>query len=406
MVVGGTANSENESTILTSPDGITWTRRVSRPSYPLRDVAWNGSEFVTVGEIGAILYSGPDNDADGLADALDPDDDNDGMTDTFELANSFDPFNPADADLDADLDGFTNLEEFQAGTDPHDSDSKPTNDIVVNLPSGVTVLFNNNSSSVLLHGDTAETLAVADVDNNGIDDVIVSFPAGSGPDSNGGTYISRNQDPLTLLDTRTAEQIVVGDFDGGGQTDLLLDFGTDGLWVALNDTAAVLLTPLSPITLATGDIDNNGQDDMALSFDGIGTLSLINFGPVIFYDSSVAEALEIADVDNNGEGDVIASFPAGSGPGGAGGIYFARNQGALNFFADSPAEQIVGGDFDGNGQTDLLFDLGIDGMWAWGNDTSASLITLPSPRAIARVISTTTIRTTSCYPSMVLVLSD
>lgn len=49
--------------------------------------------------------------------------DNDGMSDVFENAHELDPFDPADADLDDDDDGLTNLEEFTAGTDPGDWDS-------------------------------------------------------------------------------------------------------------------------------------------------------------------------------------------------------------------------------------------------------------------------------------------
>ena len=153
---------DSEGTILTSNDGITWTPQVSGTSFQLQDVASNGSAFVTVGIVGVILYSGPDNDADGLADALDPDDDNDGMTDTFELANSFDPFNPADADLDADQWTVSpTLKSFKPGTDPNDPNSKPGLDIVMNLPaSGVSISLNNNSSSIPLHSDTAEAIAV------------------------------------------------------------------------------------------------------------------------------------------------------------------------------------------------------------------------------------------------------
>jgi len=46
--------------------------------------------------------------------------DNDGMQDSWELANGFTPANGADAALDADGDGGTNLAEFVAGTDPRD----------------------------------------------------------------------------------------------------------------------------------------------------------------------------------------------------------------------------------------------------------------------------------------------
>src|SRR5690606_14993486 len=44
--------------------------------------------------------------------------DGDGMNDAWEAANGLDPLDPADADHDWDYDGLTNLQEYQAGTDP------------------------------------------------------------------------------------------------------------------------------------------------------------------------------------------------------------------------------------------------------------------------------------------------
>jgi Bacterial TSP3 repeat len=49
--------------------------------------------------------------------------DQDGMDDAWEVANGFDPSNRADAIEDADGDGFTNLQEYLAGTNPHDPNS-------------------------------------------------------------------------------------------------------------------------------------------------------------------------------------------------------------------------------------------------------------------------------------------
>jgi len=66
-----------------------------------------------------------DFDNDGVGDVCDTDDDNDGMPDSYETSMGFNPLNPTDATADADGDGYTNLEEYKAGTDPHDPESFP-----------------------------------------------------------------------------------------------------------------------------------------------------------------------------------------------------------------------------------------------------------------------------------------
>jgi hypothetical protein len=69
-----------------------------------------------------------DSDGDGLSNTEEQtlgtnpynrDTDGDGLPDDWEIAHGLDPLNPADAALDADSDGYTNLAEYLDGTDPN-----------------------------------------------------------------------------------------------------------------------------------------------------------------------------------------------------------------------------------------------------------------------------------------------
>ena len=69
------------------------------------------------------------------------DTDGDGMPDSYELAQGFNPNNPADAQQDADGDGATNLDEYLAGTDPHDAASKLALQVVSVTSTAATLRF-------------------------------------------------------------------------------------------------------------------------------------------------------------------------------------------------------------------------------------------------------------------------
>jgi hypothetical protein len=89
--------------------------------------------------------SGADIDNDNIGDVCDPDKDGDQLPNDWEALYGFDPGN-ADVEfwetyLDPDLDGYSNLEEYIAGTNPTDPNSTPAftsitsaNSVVITWP--------------------------------------------------------------------------------------------------------------------------------------------------------------------------------------------------------------------------------------------------------------------------------
>ena len=85
---------------------------------------------------GNTLDEDADADSDGLKDyqeliiygtsMVDADTDSDGMPDGWEATYGLDPLDDNDANGDIDQDGYTNLEEYQRGTDPSDPNSYPS----------------------------------------------------------------------------------------------------------------------------------------------------------------------------------------------------------------------------------------------------------------------------------------
>lgn len=67
--------------------------------------------------------------------------DGDGMPDDFEVQYGFNPDDPSDAALDADGDGFTNLQEYIAGTDPRNSSDRLHITDIATDADGIAITF-------------------------------------------------------------------------------------------------------------------------------------------------------------------------------------------------------------------------------------------------------------------------
>ncbi len=121
-----------------------------------------------------------DVDGDGLTNDQDPDDDNDGMPDDWE--NTYEGLDPYFDDADDDLDGdtFSNIDEYNAGTDPNDPSSKP------NLPPIIDSFIASLSDKwVVVPVDDQITFTCIAHDPDGIiNGYTIDYDDGSTPETN------------------------------------------------------------------------------------------------------------------------------------------------------------------------------------------------------------------------------
>jgi hypothetical protein len=106
--------------------------------------------------------------------------DQDGMDDDWEDANGLNDADAADAVADDDLDGLSNLQEFLAGTNPHDVDSNDdglTDSVALRL--GLSAMGSDTDGDGLTNAAEAvmgTSPLIADTDGDGVNDAEDAFP--------------------------------------------------------------------------------------------------------------------------------------------------------------------------------------------------------------------------------------
>jgi hypothetical protein len=99
----------------------TWTNRMFVPEARVRCPECRRPAPYDALKCPSCGASMPQDIGPGLEDT-----DKDGMPDEWEKKYNLDPFDPSDANKDADGDGFTNLQEYLGGTNPRDASDHPT----------------------------------------------------------------------------------------------------------------------------------------------------------------------------------------------------------------------------------------------------------------------------------------
>lgn len=190
-------------------------------------------------------------------------------------------------------------------------------------------------------------------------------------------FVVFRSDSTNLVDgdTNHATDIFVRDLRI--QDDLLVDFGSQGLWVRLNNLAWLKANGLSPIAIATADLNGDGRDEAIASFTGRGLLARFNLTTWTRLHGTVPKHFIAGDFDGSGRADVAADF-------GSIGIWVRYNNvGAWVKRHSWTSEDLAVVDIDGDGKNELIADFGSRGLWVRYNDINWSGLHGRSPLHIA-----------------------
>ncbi|UAA37641.1 FG-GAP repeat protein [Paraneptunicella aestuarii] len=306
-----------------------------------------------------------DFDGDGLGNNSDTDDDNDGMSDEFETLYGLNPLSDADAQLDLDNDGLTNLREFQLGTNPSmlDSDYDGISD-------GDEVIAGTDPS---VHKDAA-TFIRTDFNGDGYADIIYR-----NENTLKWSFHLTNNGQVTQTDNIEGMSAVAswqyngtGDFNGDGYDDVIIRNSTSGQWyIYFFNGSTMISRGYSNIenaklvgVQAVADFNQDGMADVLLRNEQTGqwTMSLINTRQVAsilnppMSQVLTWEIVDAADFDANGSPDILIRNRV------SGGWYIYLyentniiNRGYLSTLTTDLKDEIQGvADFNGDGSSDVL----------------------------------------------------
>ena len=236
--------------------------------------------------------------------AVGDDSDLDGLPDDYETANGLNPSDPTDAAQDPDGDNLTNLEEFNAGTDPNvaDTDGDGLNDDA-ELILGSSPFIGDTDGDLILDGE--ESVAGADgfVTNPLLEDTDGDLL----PD---GLEIRLGLNPTT-------QETSPGTNDG--------DVDSDGDLLSNSEEIALFTDPGNPDT--DGDLLTDGQEVT----EGTNPLVPDTELPIVTITSPT-------DGDTFVEGEVIRVMVVAIGVGGRPSVEFRTSSGDTFVDGDAPFE--------------------------------------------------------------------
>ena len=334
----------------------------------------------------------PDTDGDGLLDGFeidngydptDPDSDDDFLLDGFEVQYGFDPTTPGEADLDPDEDGWTNLTEQRAGSNPLETD---TDGDGLPDPEEVGTYSPAARNVINVATNAPRDVDIADLDGDEDDDVA------EGSDV---PVWHENQDGAGLLlenpvaqGTIAAQSLVSADLDGDGDRDIVVGYDAGfqsaqgvGWYENLDGDGS-----FSEIDVIAGNAgvravfpaDLDGDGDLEILWTSASLDALVwneslgpgnGYGPaqIVTLSANGAWGVTAADLDGDDDLDVVIAAEVDDDV-----AWYENTDGAGSFgpkrlvasFLDG-ARYVAAGDVDGDGDADLVATARLDDVVSW-----------------------------------------
>jgi len=198
------------------------------------------AEYLNVGDTGYLTFINDHDVASPNAESYfsnvriyENDLDLDGIPDSWETANGLNPNDSTDADLDGDTDSLTNLQEYDAGTDPNNWDSDADG-----IADGWEVQYGLNPLNAVD--------ATLDSDADGITN-LAEFQQGGNP--NNAAPMARAISLTTEMDTPISSLLHASDAEGDALTFSIVTNGLNGSAVITDATSgAFTYTPNAGVT--------------------------------------------------------------------------------------------------------------------------------------------------------------
>ncbi|WP_334050870.1 VCBS repeat-containing protein [Alteromonas gracilis] len=329
-----------------------------------------------------------DADWDGLGDIVDTDDDNDSIPDEYEDANGLNRYDALDAEEDDDADGFTNFEEFNAGSDPQNAASTPDNpttpssdraaydydgdgisDLVIRRPDIGQFLVARSSDNKIMRAyfgaNSSDIPLAGDFDGDGMTDIAIRRPSAKQFITKGS---SDNQIDRLYFGSQEEDIPVIADYDGDGITDIAIRRPSTGQWfIKYSSTGSIeretFGTDASDIP-AIADYDGDGKADIAVRRQSAGQfiIKYSSTGSIarVFFGSQMDDIAVPADYDGDGKADIAIRRPSN-------GYWFIKRSSdnvIERLYFGSRADDIpVVADYDGDGISDIAIRRPSTGSW-------------------------------------------